>query len=49
MDAAGQYTVIIAVYFTLMMGLGLWFNRRKRTRTDYFLARGKLGAGAIGF
>ncbi len=49
MDAAGQYTIIIGVYFTLMMGLGIWFNRRQRTRTDYFLARGKLGAGAIGF
>lgn len=49
MEAAGQYTVILVVYFGLLMALGVWFNRRQRTRTDYFLARGKLGPGAIGF
>ena len=49
MDAAGQYTLIILIYFALMMGLGLWVNRRKRGRTDFFLARGELGPGAIGF
>lgn len=44
-----QYTVILVVYFGAMLGLGFWFHRRQHTRTDYFLARGKLGAGAIGF
>lgn len=49
MDAAAQYTVIVVIYFAVMMGLGIWFNRRQSTRTDYFLARGKLGPGPIGF
>ncbi len=49
MAVTAQYTVILVVYFAAMLGLGLWFRRRQRSRTDYFLARGKLGPGAIGF
>jgi len=44
-----QYTVVLVVYFAAMLGLGVWFNRRQQSRTDYFLARGRLGAGTIGF
>ncbi|MGI9625847.1 MAG: sodium:solute symporter family transporter, partial [Longimicrobiales bacterium] len=49
MDETTLYTIILGAYFAGMMGLGLWFNRRQRSREDYFLARGQLGAGAIGF
>ena len=33
----------------MSLWLGFRFSRRHRTRTDYFLARGKLGPGVIGF
>ena len=49
MEAAGLYTVILAIYFGGLLGLGLWFNRRQGTKEDYFLARGKLGPGVVGF
>ncbi len=49
MGATGQYTVILVLYFGALMGLAIWFNRRQRSRADYFLARGKLGPGTIGF
>ncbi len=49
MSITAQYTLILIVYFAGLMGLGVWSNRRTRSRTDYFLARGKLGAGTIGF
>lgn len=49
MEAAGLYTVILAAYFAGLLGLGLWFNRRQGTKEDYFLARGKLGPGVVGF
>jgi len=44
-----QYTIILALYFTCLMGLGLWFNRRVQSKRDYFIARGKLGPATIGF
>ena len=43
------YTVILGVYFTALMGLGLWFNRRNRSRREFFLARGDLGPATLGF
>lgn len=49
MAETALYTVILAIYFAGMMGLGLWFNRRQGTKEDYFLARGKLGPGTVGF
>ena len=44
-----QYAVILFLYFASLLGLGLWFNRRVRSKKDYFIARGKLGPGAVGF
>jgi SSS family transporter len=44
-----QYTIILVLYFAGLLALGLWFRRRQHDRTDYFLARGKLGPGTIGF
>ena len=43
------YTVILVVYFTGLMALGLWFNGRNRSRQEYFLARGDLGPATLGF
>ena len=43
------YTVILVVYFTGLMALGFRFNRRNRSRQEYFLARGDLGPATLGF
>ena len=43
------YTVILVLYFSALMGLGFWFNRRNRSRQEYFLARGDLGPATLGF
>ena len=43
------YTVIPVVYFTGLMALGFRFNRRNRSRQEYFLARGDLGPATLGF
>lgn len=49
MNISTQYLLILCVYFFLMLGLGLWFNRRVRSKKDYFIARGKLGPATVGF
>ena len=49
MSITAQYTLILIVYFAGLMGLGVWSNRRTQSRDDYFLARGKLGPGTVGF
>lgn len=43
------YTVVLALYFAALLGLGAWFNRRTKSREQYFLARGELGPAALGF
>ena len=49
MESVALYTVILVAYFAAMMGLGFWFNRKQGSKEDYFLARGKLGPGTVGF
>jgi SSS family transporter len=49
MDVTLQYVLVLGVYFAAMLGLGLFFSRRHRTRADYFIARGKLGPATVGF
>lgn len=39
---------IIAVYFTIIFGIGFYFVRKERTSTDYFLASRNVGWFAIG-
>jgi len=39
---------IIAVYFTIIFGIGFYFARKERTSTDYFLASRNVGWFAIG-
>ncbi len=43
------YTLVLVFYFLGLMGLGLWFNRRNRSRRQFFLARGDLGPATLGF
>jgi SSS family transporter len=43
-----QYLLILAAYFSAMIGIGLWFNRGSRSRSEYFIARGKLGPATVG-
>jgi len=49
MTESALYTVILVVYFSALMGLGFWFNRRNRSRQEFFLARGDLGPATLGF
>lgn len=49
MSLTTQYGVVLVLYFAGLLGLGLWFNRRVRSKSDYFLARGKLGPATVGF
>lgn len=49
MTVSAMYTVILVLYFAGLMGLGVWFNRRNRSKEDYFLARGQLGPATLGF
>src|SRR5690349_22295086 len=39
---------IIAVYFVIVFGIGLYFSRKERTSEDYFLARRDIGWFFIG-
>ena len=48
MSQTAQYVAILTLYFLAMIGIGVWFNRRSRSRSEYFLARGKLGPATIG-
>ena len=48
MSETAQYVAILTAYFLAMIGIGVWFNKRSRSRTEYFLARGKLGPATIG-
>jgi len=49
MSLSLQYIIVLALYFLAMLSLGFWFNRRVRSKKDYFIARGKLGPATVGF
>src|ERR1700730_8999234 len=40
--------VIIAVYFSIVFGIGFYFSKKERTSEDYFLASRNIGWFAIG-
>jgi SSS family transporter len=48
LSETAQYAAILTLYFVAMIGIGVWFNKRSRSRREYFLARGKLGPATIG-
>ena len=41
-------TIVIGLYFILIIGIGFYFSRNKRTSADYFLAGRNVGWIAIG-
>ena len=43
------YVSITVIYFLGMLLLGIWFNRRSSSAKDYFIAKGQLGSGTVGF
>ncbi len=49
MNLSTQYLIILSLYFFLMLCLGFWFNKKVRSKKDYFIARGKLGPATVGF
>ena len=40
--------IIIAVYFVVVLGIGLYFSRSRKTSSDYFLAGRNVGWFAVG-
>src|SRR5499427_11124020 len=40
--------IIIGIYFAIVFGIGLYFARKERSSTDYFLASRNVGWFAIG-
>jgi SSS family transporter len=48
-SVTGQYVLVLGIYFALMLGLGIYFNKKARSRSEYFIARGKLGPATVGF
>ena len=48
MALSGIDLAIIAVYFLLVFSIGMYFARKERTSTDYFLASRNVGWFAIG-
>lgn len=44
-----QYILVIVVYFLAMLGIGVFFARRSKSKSDYFLAKDKLPPVVIGF
>lgn len=49
MSLSVQYILILGLYFAGVLFLGVWFNRRVKSKRDYFLAKGELGPATIGF
>jgi SSS family transporter len=39
----------VVIYFAGLLFLGVWFNRKVRSKKDYFIAKGKLGPATVGF
>lgn len=39
---------IIGIYFAVVLGIGFWFSRSRKTSTDYFLAGRNVGWFAVG-
>ena len=41
-------TIILAVYFAAVLGIGFYHSRKKTTTTEYFLAGKHVGWFAVG-
>ena len=49
MDAYSLFLIFLAVYIAVLLGIGLYFSRRQRSVTDFWLAGRELGPVIIGF
>lgn len=50
MSVITQYLIVIVIYFVAMLGIGVLAGRKiTGDGGDYFLAKDKLSAAAIGF
>ncbi|MBN1236321.1 MAG: sodium:solute symporter family protein [Methanotrichaceae archaeon] len=49
MDAYSLFLVFLAIYIAVLLGIGLYFSRRQRSVTDFWLAGRELGPITIGF
>ena len=44
-----MFLVFLAIYIAILLGIGLYFSRRQRSETDFWLAGRELGPISIGF
>ena len=49
MDAYSLFLIFLAVYIAVLLSIGLYFSRRQRSVTDFWLAGRELGPVIIGF
>lgn len=49
MDAYSLFLVFLAIYIAVLLGIGLYFSRRQKSVTDFWLAGRELGPIVIGF
>ncbi len=49
MDAYSLFLIFLAIYIAILLGIGLYFSRRQKSVTDFWLAGRELGPITIGF
>ncbi|MFZ2470601.1 MAG: sodium:solute symporter family protein [Methanothrix sp.] len=49
MDAYSLFLIFLAIYIAVLLGIGLYFSRRQKSVTDFWLAGRELGPLIIGF
>ncbi|MGB5099921.1 MAG: sodium:solute symporter family protein [Methanothrix sp.] len=49
MDAYSLFLIFLTIYIAVLLGIGLYFSRRQRSVTDFWLAGRELGPIVIGF
>ncbi|MCK9566424.1 MAG: sodium:solute symporter family protein [Methanothrix sp.] len=49
MDAYSLFLIFLAIYIAVLLGIGLYFSRRQKSVTDFWLAGRELGPIIIGF
>jgi solute:Na+ symporter, SSS family len=49
LDAYSLFLIFLAIYIAVLLGVGLYFSRRQKSVTDFWLAGRELGPITIGF
>jgi len=49
LDAYSLFLIFLAIYVVVLLGIGLYFSRRQKSVTDFWLAGRELGPIVIGF